>query len=192
MTDVLLYPATGDGDVILRDPTVADAGDNLVRVLAEAVVAGDDRVRARAMARARADALAFTEAPARVRGCVRRRAETVGMAEAGLFARALTRLRAGPVAIAETTISVLETLGDAVIRVVAEAAGVAETVARSRNLARMPGEMVGIATAIVRTGGVVRTASAAMIDRTRMAVGAARRLIVRTAGRFNVPPARRM
>jgi hypothetical protein len=137
------------------------------------------------------EAVTATEAVARALGLTRRRHETFGTAESVKTAREMVRLRSEAATVSETTASVIDAIIAAVVRVVSEVIGVAEMAGRPRHRARSRGETVGLSTAVVLIGVVLGAAPAAIADRARMVVRAARRLIDRAAIRFNVPPARR-
>jgi hypothetical protein len=185
----LLAEANGIGEATVS--VVEAIGAELLRVVSEAVAATEAVARALGLTRRRHEALGTVEAAVRLRALARRRSDMSALAETVRSAREMVRLRSEAASVSETTVTAIDAIIAAVVRVVSEVIGMAEMAGRPRHRARSRGETVGLATAVVLVGVVLGAVPAAIADRARMVVRAARRLIDRAAIRFNVPPAKR-
>jgi hypothetical protein len=188
-----LFRSRGD-DMAVSEAMVSIVeaiGAELVRVASEAVAATEAVARALGLTRRRHEVLGTAEIAVRLRALARRRSEMAALGETVRSAREMVRLRSEAATISETTAIVIDAFIAVVVRVVSEVIGMAEMAGRPRHRVRSREETVGLATAVVRVGGILGAAPAAIADRARMVVRAARRLIDRAATRFNVPPARR-
>lgn len=186
-----VWSVHGDGYLDNFAATDLLAETPLVTVRSEAMGTGEALLPVRGRTRARIEGFDVGQAVQRLRAIARRQDEAVALTGMSAFARALSRLRLEAGGITESTMSKVEALAEAVVRVLAEAVAMAEAVARPRRLARVRAELVGMADAVARIGGLVSAAVPSVTDRIRMRIGAASRLSVGPSGRMNVPPARR-
>jgi hypothetical protein len=140
---------------------LADEGDDLVRVLGEAVGTGEQRSRLVAITRQRSDEMGVGHASLRARSRSRWLVETHGIGEATQRPMALFRALGDDVAVSEAMVSIVEAIGAELVRVASEAVAATEAMARVLGLTRRRHEALGTAETVRSAREMVRLRSEA-------------------------------
>jgi hypothetical protein len=116
----------------------------IVRVIDEAMAAGEQTLRAMGLSRPVLEPVGIGHASARVRGLNRIRTDAVAVAEGRLFARTLARVRAEALGLNESTGSIVEAIGQEIVRVLSGAVELTEAAGRALSLTRRRAGTVGL------------------------------------------------